>query len=271
MKTALYFLRTRCNYTQSMVARKLNISRQMFSAWENGTKAIPGSRQQEIAALFGVHAELLKEQDLTSVQKYCDRPMYSRTCEGRQVFSFQPASGVPRVFLGMPQEELPEQLCQSLMSKKAVLLEQADQLLRFEPERQVEQLQDMEQAVRILDLTVGLLDACHRTEPAKRGKLLSFLAEQEHIMAAVFGTEDLDAEDEWHHQQEHLLRCRLGKLNRREKKRCEITTEDAKREQTLTERVEFWYQYAKREGMSSSELQWRLNQILEWENDHELD
>ena len=35
MKTALYYIRTRCNYSQGMVARELDVSRQMLSAWES--------------------------------------------------------------------------------------------------------------------------------------------------------------------------------------------------------------------------------------------
>ena len=63
MKTALYYIRTRCNYSQGMVARELDVSRQMLSAWENGTKTIPKARKEELAMLFGVPVEILEEQD----------------------------------------------------------------------------------------------------------------------------------------------------------------------------------------------------------------
>ncbi len=32
MKAAIYHIRTRCNYSQSMAAREIGVSRQMFSA-----------------------------------------------------------------------------------------------------------------------------------------------------------------------------------------------------------------------------------------------
>ena len=61
MKTALYYIRTRCNYSQSMVARELNVSRQIYSAWESGAKALPALRSSELANLFGVPEEILLE------------------------------------------------------------------------------------------------------------------------------------------------------------------------------------------------------------------
>ena len=71
MKTALYYIRTRCNYSQGMVARELDVSRQMLSAWENGTKTIPKARKEELAMLFGVPVEILEEQDGSTIQSYC--------------------------------------------------------------------------------------------------------------------------------------------------------------------------------------------------------
>ena len=70
MKTALYYIRTRCNYSQGMVARELDVSRQMLSAWENGTKTIPKARKEELAMLFGVPVEILEEQDGSTIRSY---------------------------------------------------------------------------------------------------------------------------------------------------------------------------------------------------------
>ena len=41
MKTALAVIRTRCNYSQTVLASALGLSRQVVSAWENGNKKIP--------------------------------------------------------------------------------------------------------------------------------------------------------------------------------------------------------------------------------------
>ena len=97
MKTALYYIRTRCNYSQGMVARELDVSRQMLSAWENGTKTMPKAGKEELAMLFGVTVEILEEQDGSTIRSYCDRPMFCCVCQGRQVFSFRPKSDHSRV------------------------------------------------------------------------------------------------------------------------------------------------------------------------------
>ena len=67
MKTALYYIRTRCNYSQGMVARELDVSRQMLSAWENGTKTIPKARKEELAMLFGFVSEPTEEHSRSIV------------------------------------------------------------------------------------------------------------------------------------------------------------------------------------------------------------
>ena len=54
MKTALAVIRTRCNYSQTVLASALGLSRQVVSAWENGNKKIPEGRLAELASLFGV-------------------------------------------------------------------------------------------------------------------------------------------------------------------------------------------------------------------------
>lgn len=180
MKTALYHIRSRCNYSQSMAAEELGVSRQMFSAWESGVKAIPAARKTELARIFGVTEEILDTREEEELLQYCDRPMFSRTCRGRQVFSFAPENEHPRVFLGVPQESRPEEQCKELMQRKSRLLENVDELLRFEPQRQAEQLK---------------------------------------VLNTVLNGENEQPYDEWQRQQIHLLRCRWGHQNRRAERR----------------------------------------------------
>jgi len=128
MRTALYYIRSRCNYSQSMVARELHVSRQMFSAWENGTKSIPNARKAELADMFGIEKEKLDETDEAVILAYCDQPMFSRICQGKQVFSFAPEYRHSRVFLGIPQESPPGEQCKDLMSRKNKIMERIDSI-----------------------------------------------------------------------------------------------------------------------------------------------
>ncbi|WP_317349956.1 hypothetical protein [Pusillibacter faecalis] len=81
---------------------------------------------------------------------FCDRPMFTTTCQGKQGFSFLPPEKQTRVFLGVPTETRPEEQCKILMSQKANLLEKIDRLFRFDPERQVDELPDMELKLSVL-------------------------------------------------------------------------------------------------------------------------
>lgn len=270
MKTALYHIRSRCNYSQSMAAKELGVSRQMFSAWESCGKAIPPARKTELARPFGVGEEILDTQEESEILKYCDRPMFSRTCQGRQVFSFAPESEHPRVFLGTPQESRPEEQCKELMQRKSRLLENVDEVLRFDPQRQAEQLPDMEIAVSVLEGFSSLMSCAGQIEPKYRGRLLRFMQEQIEVLNAVLNGEDAQPYDEWQRQQIHLLRCRWGQRNRRAEQR-QTEGKKATADEILS-CIDQRYQQAKSYGWDRAELQWRLNQILEQEpNDNELD
>ncbi|MCR5673784.1 MAG: helix-turn-helix transcriptional regulator [Lachnospiraceae bacterium] len=50
----LKLIRTRCDYTIMDVAKKLGVSKQAVSAWENGKKEIPEARKRQLAAVFGL-------------------------------------------------------------------------------------------------------------------------------------------------------------------------------------------------------------------------
>ena len=51
--------RIECNYTQNMVAEKLNIARDSISRYENGSRSIPINILVEMSNLFDVSVEYL--------------------------------------------------------------------------------------------------------------------------------------------------------------------------------------------------------------------
>lgn len=269
MRTALYYIRSRCNYSQSMVARELHVSRQMFSAWENGTKSIPNARKAELADMFGTEKEKLDETDEAVILAYCDQPMFSRICQGKQVFSFAPEYRHSRVFLGIPQESPPGEQCKDLMSRKNKIMERIECTLRFDPQQQAEQLQDMINAVDLLDQFGQLLYCVDRVEAEHRGRLLQFLLEQVEILSVLLGRESKKPQDEWQMQQLHLLRCRWSKYNQVAKRR-QLLRESTPSEDILT-LINQLYHDAKHSCWDRAELQWRLNQLLEMRHENELD
>lgn len=271
MKTALYHIRTRCNYSQSMAARELGVSRQMFSAWELGDKPIPAVRQQALSDLFGVPVSMLEEKDEAKVLAFCDRPMFTAACGGKQVFSFLPPDKRSRVFLGHPTETRPEEQCKLLLSQKAELLGKIGRLFQFAPQQQVDELPDMERKLAILSSFASVMDGAEQAEPQRRGRVLRFILEQVELLSAMLWGAEHPEPDAWTQQQLHLLRCRWGQMN------AEDTDTDGTGRCTHCEpseilrQIDYWYRKANETGADWSELQWRLNQILEQENEHELD
>ena len=213
MKTALYHIRTRCNYSQSMAARELGVSRQMFSAWELGDKPIPAVRQQALSDLFGVPVSMLEEKDEAKVLAFCDRPMFTAACGGKQVFSFLPPDKRSRVFLGHPTETRPEEQCKLLLSQKAELLGKIGRLFQFAPQQQVDELPDMERKLAILSSFASVMDGAEQAEPQRRGRVLRFILEQVELLSAMLWGAEHPEPDAWTQQQLHLLRCRWGQMN----------------------------------------------------------
>ena len=50
----LRYIRKQCNFSLSQLAERLEVSRQIISAWENGKKEIPEMRKKQLADFFGI-------------------------------------------------------------------------------------------------------------------------------------------------------------------------------------------------------------------------
>ena len=268
MKTALYYIRTRCNYSQSMVARELDVSRQIYSAWENGAKPIPPSRKEELSTLFGVPADILDEHNDIRIKRFCDQPVFSRLCRGRQVFSFQPDRFF-RVFLGEPDEQRPSEHCAELMSRKKSLQDSIDGIIRFDQRHEIEQLADVKSYLKMLESFCTLLELVNKTDPEYRGRLSAFILEQLQLVGQALGIGHRDAAEDWHSQQTHLLRCRWASYNRKAKTMRKAQMQVLEDEGSVHDVIKLWYERAKLSGWSQNELQWRLNRLLEQENRYE--
>lgn len=276
MKTALYYIRTRCNYSQAMVAQELEVSRQILSAWETGAKPLPQERKSQLARLFGVEEAVLDEKDEGALVQYCDRAVFSHEKAGRQVFSFQPPERQIRVFLEGPKEERPEERCKELMCRKNQLLEDIDHHLRFTEGRQAEELHDMSASIAALEGFARLIHVVGETGSGYQGRVIQFVQEQLEILAGVLeGTDLEDPADPWKRQQRQLLRARWGQQNRQtQRKRQGKAMTPAMRpmdRESLLRQIDALYQDLRYDSWNRAELQWKLNQLLNRENGYETD
>ena len=165
MKTALAVIRTRCNYSQTVLASVLGLSRQVVSAWENGNKKIPEGRLTELALLFGVPVTLLTTKELDVVERWCDRPVFPTQKQGRQVFSFEPVGENRNVILNEPSAPMPAVQSRDLMQRRNYTMRKLAACTQIRAEQQTKDLSLAEPCITILEQMRRLFDTALNAEP----------------------------------------------------------------------------------------------------------
>ena len=86
----LKYIRTQCNFSLSELADRLNVSRQIISAWENGKKEIPEARKIQMAEFFGIDKSFF--DDITEEQKkvLLGKAMFRYVESGMETYRYKP-------------------------------------------------------------------------------------------------------------------------------------------------------------------------------------
>lgn len=79
----LKYIRTQCNFSLSELAERLEVSRQIISAWETGKKQIPENRKKQLSEFFGLNKDYFGE--INEVQK--------KELLGKAMFRYSECSG----------------------------------------------------------------------------------------------------------------------------------------------------------------------------------
>ncbi len=277
MKTALSVVRARCNYSQAMLAEAIGVSRQMVCAWENGSKKLPEARAAELAALFGVPSEILKEEDLPAVERWCDRPLFSAEKQGRQVFSFEPPGRELSVFLSQPGSPMPAERSRELAARRSAALQRLTDLSGVRAEQQAKDLSAAELCVQVLECAASLLDCAAQAGDQARARIVRFVLEQLRLLEQVFadGQPERDGQSDWQKQQLRLLRTHWAQMNRSDRARAERVPErlpddgDSGERKRLPDRLNELYHRAMAQGVSRWDLQLYFERILMEEYDDE--
>ena len=277
MKTALSVIRIRCNYSQAMLAEVIGVSRQMVCAWENGNKKLPNNRVAELAALFGVPSDILKENNLQKVEQWCDRPLFSNERNGRQVFSFEPVERADslNLFLSHPGDAMLSARSRELMLKRNNLLQSMSNLVEVRADQQAKDLNYAELCVSILEKVQTLVECAVQMEGSARERMLHFVQEQLLLLERIFTGEKVEQgeQTDWQKQQTQLLRTHWAQLNRTYRAKEEQVPiriqEDGKIHRGLTERLNRLYHCAMEQGISRRDLQIYLERIMREEYDDE--
>lgn len=269
MKTALTVIRTRCNYSQTLLSSVLGISRQVISAWENGNKRIPEGRLAELAALFGVPMTLLVAEDLALVERWCDRPVFSTQKQGRQAFSFEPVGESRRVILTEPSAPMPAAQCRDLKQRRNCTLRQLATCTEIRPSQQAEDLSIAEPCIAILEQIQRLFTTASAAESRDQEAILWFVTEQVSLLCQVLSPDSQETNPltDWQKQQLQMLRTHGAAVNRSRRKQRNHTIANgiSLKKTGLTERLNMLYHRALAQGMNRRELQFYFERILEEE------
>ena len=277
MKTALSVIRRRCNYSQAMLAEVIGVSRQLICAWENGSKKLPNDRAAELAALFGIPSDILKEDALQKVEQWCDRPLFSNEKNGRQVFSFEPVEhGIsPNVFLSPPGDDMPAARSRELMLKRNSILQNLSALAEIRANQQSTDLNYVEPCVSILERVQTLMECAAQTDSSTRERMLLFILEQLFLLEHVFTGKEAGqgGPTDWQKQQIRMLRAHWAQINRTYRAQAEQVPvqlqEDTGEQKCLTERLNELYHCAMKQGFSRRDMKVYLEQIMREEYDDE--
>ena len=129
----LKFIRMQCNLSLNNVARALNVSRQIVSAWENGKKDIPDERKEQLSNYFGLNVRYFDEIDETQKNEILGTAMYRWNHGGDDFFLFRPDEASQMFLKGLctfEQEERKTLLSDELKAKKQIqkeMIERIDQ------------------------------------------------------------------------------------------------------------------------------------------------
>lgn len=266
MKTALFLIRTRCNYSQVFLAAVLGVSRQVISAWENGSKKLPDHRAKELAGLFGVPFTLLTQYDPADVERWCDRPLFPRLIQGRQVFSFEPAEQSPQVVVLPPDAPMPADKSRELVACRNQMLRSIAAVTAIRQGQQVEDLSYAEPCISILEQILEIFHTAGETDGICRQMMLAFLLEQISLSRYVLcGIEPESTPSQWQIQQIQMLRAHWAASIRRHKAAQEahpLTPEDISPNNSLSERIALYYRQALDLGVNTQDLQYYLEKIM---------
>lgn len=135
----LKFIRMQCNLPLNNIARALNVSRQIVSAWENGKKDIPNERKEQLSNYFGIDVQYFDEIDEIQKKEILGTAMYRWNHGEREFFLFRPDEKSQKFLKGLCVHELNERktlLSDELKEKKYLqkeMIERIDQQIKGLP------------------------------------------------------------------------------------------------------------------------------------------
>lgn len=132
----LRYIRTRCNLSLNELADFIGVTRQALSSWENGKKAIPVQRQEQLAKFFGIDKTYFGEISEEEKKYLLEKAMFRYDDNGKETYRYKPQEGltslksVPICFLGDMDISLDEEYVLA-QRKKQETLDKIDDIIKW--------------------------------------------------------------------------------------------------------------------------------------------
>lgn len=203
----LKYIRTQCNFSLSELADRLNLSRQIISAWENGKKEIPEARKIQMADFFGIDKSFF--DDITEEQKkvLLGKAMFRYVESGMETYRYKPnmqEKSHMAYFIPEREMSLDEEFVE-LQRVQKQLLDRINHIISGpEQARLRDQMSYIIRGTEVFGKTADAMEVCFSKEPQL--KMQYFLGMVEVLQAlniAIVGADDenLQYEDSVHDTQ----------------------------------------------------------------------
>lgn len=120
----LKFIRTRCNLSVAELADHIDVSRQIISAWENGTRGISSKNKKKLETFFGIDSKYFGEISEEDHKDILFIPMFRYSDGDKEYFKFKPSSLDDKYeFLGDCDKSLDDRINEANKTKRELLSE----------------------------------------------------------------------------------------------------------------------------------------------------
>jgi len=194
----LRYIRTQCNFSLSELAERLNISRQIISAWENGKKEIPEARRVQMAEFFGIDKSFF--DDITEEQKkvLLGKAMFRYVEFGVETYRYKPNMQVKSqtaYFIPEREMSLDEEFIE-LQRVQKQLLERINHIVSGPEQASLrDQMSYIVRGTEVFGKIADAMDTCFSKEPQLRMQYFLGMLEVLHALnIAMSGADNRDVQ-----------------------------------------------------------------------------
>ena len=163
----LRYIRKQCNFSLSQLAERLEVSRQIISAWENGKKEIPEMRKKQLADFFGIDKWFFDEISEEQKRILLDKAMFRYIEDGEETYRYKPDKNTKKLVAYFPPEHemsLSEELIE-LQRKQKQLLDRINHMISGPKQVSLrDQMCFITRGVEVFSMIADAMDGCFSKE-----------------------------------------------------------------------------------------------------------